>query len=432
MNKQIMKCISLSLVFCLLLTFLPSVWLAGRDASPMAKAEEKTYKVGDIITFGGYPQSEVTARTLVEKLNTLPKSWKSCQYYSGTGSSDGQMQPGNWMRYADVFLNGAKYRAVTFDNYRPSSTSGSIEEPKNLYAFNGYEPGNIYYFRFESLQWRVLDPENGLVLCESIIDSQAFQNTVYQEEFVSWQDASRSTYVNNYAESSLRQWLTHEFYDTAFSDSEKALIAVTPLENRALTKFEEDREFDSEPTEDTIFLLSYFDILNASYGFLTDRDADDVLRRRTGTDYAKSQGLAVYTSRYTSDWWLRTASSNPNSVLTVASDGGFGGGIGPTHTDTGVRPAFCFLSGISQSVNPNGGEGVPDGGLPGDVNADGAIGADDARLALRRSVDLENYPYGSAAFLACDVNGDKAVGADDARLILRASVDLEDPTKWKK
>ena len=69
---------------------------------------------------------------------------------------------------------------------------------------------------------------------------------------------------------------------------------------------------------------------------------------------------------------------------------------------------------------------------PGDVNGDGSIGADDARLALRRSVDLENYPEDSAEFLACDVNLDGAVGADDARLILRASVDLEDPSAWKK
>ncbi|MBQ6419957.1 MAG: leucine-rich repeat protein [Clostridia bacterium] len=67
---------------------------------------------------------------------------------------------------------------------------------------------------------------------------------------------------------------------------------------------------------------------------------------------------------------------------------------------------------------------------PGDVNHDGAIGADDARLALRRSVDLEDYAEGSAEFLVCDVNGDKTVGADDARLILRASVDLEDLTSW--
>ena len=55
-----------------------------------------------------------------------------------------------------------------------------------------------------------------------------------------------------------------------------------------------------------------------------------------------------------------------------------------------------------------------------------------ARLALRRSVSLENYPEGSAQYLACDVDGDNTVSSADARLILRASVGLEDATKWQK
>ena len=67
---------------------------------------------------------------------------------------------------------------------------------------------------------------------------------------------------------------------------------------------------------------------------------------------------------------------------------------------------------------------------PGDVDGDGEITAADARLALRRAVDLEDYAPGSAEFLACDVDKDGDVTAADARLILRAAVDLEDPTKW--
>ena len=68
----------------------------------------------------------------------------------------------------------------------------------------------------------------------------------------------------------------------------------------------------------------------------------------------------------------------------------------------------------------------------GDVNNDGEIGADDARLALRRSVDLEEYAPGSREYLACDVNLDNVVVADDARSILRASVGLDDPASWTK
>ena len=62
---------------------------------------------------------------------------------------------------------------------------------------------------------------------------------------------------------------------------------------------------------------------------------------------------------------------------------------------------------------------------PGDVNADGAITAADARLCLRQAVGLEAYAKGSAAYTACDVTFDGGVTAEDARLILRAAVGLE-------
>ena len=69
---------------------------------------------------------------------------------------------------------------------------------------------------------------------------------------------------------------------------------------------------------------------------------------------------------------------------------------------------------------------------PGDVDNNGTIEAADARLALRRAVDLETFPEGSAEYLACDVDGAPGVTAADARLILRAAVGLEDAATWKK
>ncbi len=62
----------------------------------------------------------------------------------------------------------------------------------------------------------------------------------------------------------------------------------------------------------------------------------------------------------------------------------------------------------------------------GDVDEDGKITAADARLALRRAVDLETFEEGSAKFLACDVDKDSKVTAGDARKILRAAVGLEE------
>ena len=66
----------------------------------------------------------------------------------------------------------------------------------------------------------------------------------------------------------------------------------------------------------------------------------------------------------------------------------------------------------------------------GDVNLDGEISAEDARLALRQAVKLEHYAPDSQNFINADVNFDKSVTADDARSILRAAVKLENPADW--
>ncbi len=59
------------------------------------------------------------------------------------------------------------------------------------------------------------------------------------------------------------------------------------------------------------------------------------------------------------------------------------------------------------------------------MDDDGKITASDARLALRRAVNLETFEEGTREFLACDVTKDNKVAADDARVILRAAVGLE-------
>lgn len=83
-----------------------------------AAAEAKT--ADDIILFGSYPQSEVRDSALLSALNDINLNWESYDYYCGTGKwNDGQMHPSDYMRYADVSYGGDKYRAVTFDSFRP-------------------------------------------------------------------------------------------------------------------------------------------------------------------------------------------------------------------------------------------------------------------------------------------------------------------------
>lgn len=61
----------------------------------------------------------------------------------------------------------------------------------------------------------------------------------------------------------------------------------------------------------------------------------------------------------------------------------------------------------------------------GDVDGNGVLDTEDARMALRQSLELEHYEAGSACFIASDANGDGIVDTEDARLLLRECLGLE-------
>ena len=72
-------------------------------------AAEDTYKQGDIITFGSYPQSAVKDRHVIAALDGLLTDdiWVSYGYYIGMGIEyDGRMVSSDYMKYADLKLNG--------------------------------------------------------------------------------------------------------------------------------------------------------------------------------------------------------------------------------------------------------------------------------------------------------------------------------------
>ena len=99
------------LIAIVVLCAAPIGGLVGVDCmsffAPQAEAAGKTYKVGDIVEFGSYPQSRVTNSSLVSSLNSVSKKWVSYGYYSGTGDY-GTMVQGDWMKYADFTYNGTK------------------------------------------------------------------------------------------------------------------------------------------------------------------------------------------------------------------------------------------------------------------------------------------------------------------------------------
>ena len=153
----------------------------------------------------------------------------------------------------------------------------------------------------------------------------------------------KTYYANNYAKSSIREWLNDVFYNTSFSASQKTVIEYTSLNTTAYS--DSSSIFDSETTHDKVYLLSLADITNPRYGFSQYDDSEDIYRRAQGSDYAKCQGLYVYnygeSQKGNSNWNIRSPGFNSSSSGNVFSDGYVSnGGINVGCTEYGVRPAL--------------------------------------------------------------------------------------------
>lgn len=294
-----------------------------------------TLAKGSKIEFGSYPQSEVTDADEVAKLEADSENylWVSYKYYSGTGNStDGKMEPGDFMLYKDFYSDGEMFRAVTFSEYRPGTGGGLKGDVFSNQKDNDYHPNNVYYFKYEPLTWRVLDPDEGYIMCDNIIDSQSYQNFVIRKDDKLYNSKDFTNYVSDWETCSLRQWLNKTFYNTAFSREEKMLIGTTFLENNS-----PDGTWFGIDTGDKIFILSFDDVINSAYGFDSSKSEFDEARKLKGTDYSKCQG--VYISQGYPHWWLRTP-GDAEAVYLVSSYGWAALGLGVYGTGVGVVPAL--------------------------------------------------------------------------------------------
>lgn len=318
-------------IISVLLSVLLMMSVMAVAAVPAGAAE-----VVNRIQFGNYPKMQVESTDALEAAADAA-TWRSYNYYNGTGNADGQMQSGNWMQFADFFCDGVKYRAVKFTQYRPSRSYFVSDESHSTQHGNSYITNTTYYFKFEPLVWRVIDPSANLVLCENVIDAQPYQNVLWQNPDNSeyYIGEGSATDANNYASSSIRAWLNEDFYNTAFSDGQKANIKSTAINNDAYSP--SYSQFDSPSTTDKIYLLSYSEA--KSYRSNLSINADQI------TDYAICQGF--YTS--SPKCWLRSAANKSNEAALVNS-------IGNTianevsFTYCGVRPV-CILDNLTSATS---------------------------------------------------------------------------------
>lgn len=313
-------------VISLFIILITTIFLFG-----CTKKDSLYKRKGDKIYFGTYPQSLVSDKKLIDKLNkkaktpSIDNNWISYKYYIENEVED-------FMFYIDIDLNNDEsydYRGVYFDKYRPSDCIEVSSEAKSYQDNNGYSTNNVYWFKYEVIEWVILKEDNGkaLLLSNLIIDS----HELYPFFDLGKTDHNNgSGYDNNYELSTIRKWLNDGFYNSAFNIKEQALIDEIEVDNSIASTDKNAIEYICNNTIDKVFLLSLTEVMS-----LVDMET----RTAGVTDYAKIEGVYTENTNY-GYWRLRSPDScGPTYAWTAMSDGIIRGGTVYT-TSFGERPAL--------------------------------------------------------------------------------------------
>jgi uncharacterized repeat protein (TIGR02543 family) len=193
---------------------------------------------------------------------------------------------------------------VKFGEYAQSDTTGVIKDP---------------------IEWIVLsnDGDKLFLFSKYILDGMIYNNQGTGGDKTRWDD------------NLVEPWLNGDFLKSAFSSNEQAAISTTTIKNEVNPAF--PNWYPGDPVDDKVFLLSYLDATNTSYGFDSDINAGSYvnnIRAAEATAYAfsdhgtmggRTMGHVVkYFDGYDdAPYWLRTRGSTRYAALAIGPGGTF-------------------------------------------------------------------------------------------------------------
>lgn len=217
---------------------------------------------------GSYPQSLVIDGSLATSLSSAagtlptasdPASWTSYKYYAN-GSNDI-----DYMWYQDLYYENNTYRGVYFTNYRPDRCDRDFPSYEDG-TYKAYSTNNVYWFKWEPIKWITLSSSDGssFIYSAKNLDAQHYYHQYSREGNKRTRSPYNSSetaevYDNNYKFSDIRGWLNTDFYNSAFSISERSSIKTTEVDNSAASTEDPANECCCENTNDKVFLLSYLE-----------------------------------------------------------------------------------------------------------------------------------------------------------------------------
>ena len=202
----------------------------------------------------------------------------------------------------------------------------SEAKPGDVLKFGSYEQDNNFENGPEPIEWIVLENDQNRIL---VISRTAVESAPYQidERNSIWLTATWET-------CSLRLWLNSEFYNQAFRDDERSLIALSYV---TAEPNPDGRDDPGNDTEDYIYLLS---ISEAQRFFASDEE-----RICSGNAYLESYGDYAVRSKNTCEWWLRTQGFHNSRAATVLPGGTInktGSDLDPISLYVTIRPVLSI------------------------------------------------------------------------------------------
>ena len=259
--------------------------------------------------------------------------WTAGDIWYDGGGFEGDIRPAMWIE-AKPAADASAYPSALPDAVVPGDTI----------TFGHYEQDNDTSNGPEAITWKVLDVQDGkaLVISEKILARVRHRYVEDGHGAVTWET------------SRVRQWLSEDFFDAAFSDEEKTAVYLTNVKSEPNPDYT-----DTDPgkdTQDYVFVLGLeqYDAYFADDGDLFDAIAPYTEVARVGNPYAKDE--LVRTAKYypmnnavrgNADgsagwWWLRTVgqdyAADGNFMMRVDA-AGKADGVG-SDADCGVRPAM--------------------------------------------------------------------------------------------
>ena len=260
------------------------------------------------MNFGSYPQTYVNDEATINNLKTLENAYDNRVILEYDENGDGVKE---------------KFMALETDREVKSISNGDIIKP------------GINYFRFEPISWMILSDINGekKLFSEHILDASPFEAEGY--DYFDVENGINIRRYDDYSKSDIREFVNNDFYNIAFSESEKSQILTTFVDNSEAVYGYEEVKYTCEDTYDKVYLISY---IESRSDFLYDYG----LKGAKATDFSACLNIADF-SYNASDYGTASYRTRNGGLYSGESAyriyGTSGAGVLCT-TNIGIRPAI--------------------------------------------------------------------------------------------